>query len=174
MIKRLRIKFVIINMVMMTLMLCVILGMLYNFTQNNLITENVSMMKTIAANPFYMGRPGEYSSDLQLPYFSVQIGHRGELVSKGGGYYDLSDIELIRELIKDTLGSGRETGVIKAHNLRFYKTSNPAGTILVFTDMSSEQSTLKNLLETSVFIGVLSFFGFLGISVFLSRWAISP
>ena len=59
MIKRLRIKFVIINMVMMTVMLCVILGMLYNFTRNNLITENVSMMKTIAANPFQMGRPGE-------------------------------------------------------------------------------------------------------------------
>ena len=79
MIKRLRIKFVIINMVMMTVMLCVILGMLYNFTQNNLITENVSMMKAIAANPFQMGRPGEYSSDLQLPYFSLQLGHRGDV-----------------------------------------------------------------------------------------------
>ena len=174
MIKRLRIKFVIINMVMMTVMLCVILGMLYNFTRNNLATENVSMMKTIAANPFRMGRPGEYSSDLQLPYFSLQIGHRGELIATGGGYYDLSDTELIGELIADTLGSGRETGVIRKHNLRFYQTTNPAGTVLVFTDMSSEQSTLKNLLETSVFIGALSFFGFLAISVFLSRWAIKP
>jgi len=78
------------------------------------------------------------------------------------------------ELIEESLGSGQETGIIKAHNLRFYQTSNPAGTVLVFTDMSSEQSTLKNLLETSVFIGILSFFGFLGISIFLSRWAIKP
>lgn len=174
MIKRLRIKFVIINMVMMTVMLCVILGMLYNFTQNNLVTENVSMMKAIAANPFQMGRPGEHSADLQLPYFSLQIGHRGELISTGGGYYDLSDMDLIGDLIADTMESGRETGVIKKHNLRFYQASNPAGTVLVFTDMSSEQNTLKNLLETSLFIGILSSFGFLGISIFLSRWAIKP
>ena len=64
MIKKLRIKFVAINMVMMTVMLCIILGMVYNFTQDNLQNENISMMKTIAANPFQMGRPGEYSSDL--------------------------------------------------------------------------------------------------------------
>ena len=174
MIKRLRIKFVIINMVMMTVMLCVILGMLYNFTQNNLITENVSMMKTIAANPFRTGRPGEYSQDVNLPYFTLQIGHRGELISTGGGYFDLSDRELLEELIEESLGSGRQTGVVEEHNLRFYQATNPAGTVLVFTDMSSEQSTLKNLLETSIFIGVLSFFGFLLISVLLSRWAIKP
>ena len=174
MIKKLRFKFVIINMAMMSVMLCVILGMLYNFTRNNLITENVSLMKSIAANPFQMGRPGEYSDDLQLPYFSLQIGHRGELLATGGGYYDLSDLELLTELIADTLGSGRETGVVKEHNLRFYQTTNPAGTVLVFTDMSSEQNTLENLLQTSVFIGILSFFGFLLISIFLSRWAIKP
>lgn len=174
MIKRLRIKFVIINMVMMTIMLCIILGMVYNFTQNNLITENVSMMKTIAANPFRTGRPGEYSQDVNLPYFTLQIGHRGELISTGGGFYDLSDKEFLGELIAESLGTGKETGIVEDHNLRFYQTTNPAGTMLVFTDMSSEQSTLKNLLETSIFIGVLSFFGFLLISVFLSRWAIKP
>ena len=37
MIKRLRIKFVAINMAMMTIMLCVILGTVYNFTQNNFV-----------------------------------------------------------------------------------------------------------------------------------------
>ena len=174
MIKRLRIKFVIINMVMMTVMLCVILGMLYNFTRNNLVAENVSMMQTIAANPFQVGRPGENSSDLQLPYFTLQIGHRGELISTGGGYFDLSDKALLTELIKESLGSGQELGVVERHNLRFYRATNLAGMVLVFSDISSEQSTLKNLLETSVFIGILSCIGFLGISIFLSRWAIKP
>lgn len=174
MIKRLRIKFVIINMVMMTAMLCVILGMLYNFTQNNLITENLGMMKTIAANPFRTGRPGEYSQDINLPYFTLQIGHRGELISTGGGFYDLSDKEFLGELILESLGTGKETGIVEDHNLRFYQTKNPTGTVLVFTDMTSEQATLENLLQTSIFIGILSFFGFLGISIFLSRWAIKP
>ena len=174
MIKKLRIKFVAINMAMMTIMLCVILGLIYNFTENNLITENVSMMKTIAANPFQMGRPGEYSADLMLPYFTLQIGHRGELISTGGGFYDLSDEEFLSKLIKESLGSGKDTGIVEEHNLRFYQTTNAKGTVMVFTDMSSEQTTLKTLLQTSIFIGFLSFFGFLAISIFLSRWAIKP
>ena len=174
MIKKLRIKFVAINMAMMTIMLCIILGTVYNFTQNNLITENLGMMKTIAANPFQQGRPGEHSSDVNLPYFTLQIGHRGELISTGGGFYDLSDKEFLVELITESLGTGKETGTVEEHNLRFYQTTNSKGTIMVFTDMSSEQATLENLLETSIFIGFLSFFGFLGISVFLSRWAIKP
>lgn len=174
MIKKLRIKFVAINMVMMTVMLCVILGMVYNFTRDSLQNENISMMKTIAANPFRMGRPGEQPSNLQLPYFSLQIGPRGELLSTGGGYFDLSDKEFLSDLINESLGSDRETGIIREHNLRFYKATTPAGTVLVFSDLSSEQSTLRNLLKTSIFIGALSFFGFLGISIFLSRWAIKP
>ena len=174
MIKKLRIKFVVINMAMMTVMLCVIFGMLYNFTKNSLVSESVSMMKTIATNPFQTGRPGEYPSDLHLPYFSLQISPRGELISTGGGYYDLSDMEFLGELITDTLGSGQETGVIEKHNLRFYRTQNPAGTVLVFADMSSEQNTLENLLQTSLFIGILSFCGLLVISIVLSRWSIRP
>ena len=174
MIKKLRIKFVAINMAMMTVMLCVIFGMLYNFTRNSLAAESVSMMKTIASNPFQIGRPGEYPSDLQLPYFSLQISPRGELISTGGGYYDLSDMEFLGELIADAVGSGRETGVVKEHNLRFYQAQNPAGTVLVFTDMSSEQNTLENLLKTSLFIGFLSFGGLLLISIVLSRWSIRP
>ena len=174
MIKKLRIKFVVINMAMMTVMLCVIFGMLYNFTKNSLVSESVSMMKTIASNPFQTGRPGEYLSDLQLPYFSLQISPRGELISTGGGYYDLSDMEFLGELITETLSSGRETGVIEEHNLRFYQTQNPAGTVLVFADMSSEENTLENLLQTSLFIGILSFGGLLVISIVLSRWSIRP
>lgn len=174
MIKKLRIKFVAINMAMMTVMLCVILVLIYNFTANDLISENISMMKTIAANPFQTGRPGEYSADLKLPYFTLQISHWGELISTGGGYYDLSDKAFLAELMEESLGSGKETGVVEEHNLRFYRTTNAKGTVMVFTDMSSEQSTLKNLLQTSVIIGFLSFFGFLAISIFLSRWAIKP
>ena len=36
MIRKLQVKFVIINMAMITVMLCVIFGLVYNFTRNNL------------------------------------------------------------------------------------------------------------------------------------------
>ena len=71
MIRKLQLKFVIINMTMVTIMLCVILGLVYNFTRSNLEAESVRMMRTIAVNPFQLGRPNEPSPDLKLPYFTL-------------------------------------------------------------------------------------------------------
>lgn len=174
MISKLRIKFVIINMTMVTVMLCIIFGLVYSFTRNHLENESIRMMKTIAANPFQLGRPDEQSPDLRLPYFTLQLGLKGELVSTGGGYYDLSDKDFLKELIDESVGSRRETGVIEGHNLRFCRVVTPMGTVLVFSDMSSETRTLDSLLRTSLVIGALSFLGFLAISIFLSRWAVKP
>ena len=174
MIRKLQVKFVIINMTMITIMLCVIFGLVYNFTRNNLETESISMMKSIAADPFRLGRPDEPSSDLRLPYFTLQLGMRGELLSTGGGYYDLSDGEFLKDLIEESVGSPQETGIVEEHNLRFCRVATPMGTVLVFADMSSENTTLDNLIKTSALIGVFSFFVFLCISMFLSRWAVRP
>lgn len=107
MIRKLQIKFVIINMTMITVMLCVIFGLVYNFTRNNLEAESISMMKTIAAEPFRRGRPNDQSPNLRLPYFTLQVGMRGELISTGGGYYDLSDQEFLKALVEHMLELAR-------------------------------------------------------------------
>ena len=174
MIRKLQIKFVVINMVMVTAMLCVIFGLVYNFTRSNLEAESISMMKTIAANPFQQGRPSEQSPELRLPYFTLQLGPQGELISTGGGYYDLSDKYFLKDLIDESVGSRRETGIVEKHNLRFCRVATPMGTVLVFSDMSSENSTLNHLLKHSLIIGSFSFWVFFCISVFLSRWAVRP
>ncbi|MBR5261644.1 MAG: HAMP domain-containing histidine kinase [Oscillospiraceae bacterium] len=174
MIKRLQIKFVAVIMVIVTVMLCVIFGLVYNFTSANLETQSINMMRTLAANPFHLGRPDEPGSDLRLPYFTLLLSKNGELLSTGGGYYDLSDEEFLEELIEISLGSKQESGVIREHNLRFCRTHTPMGTVLVFADMSSENSTLQSLIKTSILIGICSLAAFLVISIFLSRWAIRP
>lgn len=174
MIRKLQLKFVVINMAMVTVMLCVIFGFVVHFTRADLENESISMMKSIAADPFRLGRPDEQSSDLRLPYFTLQLGMKGELISTGGGYYDLSDRDFLRDLIDESVGSRRECGVVERHNLRFYRAATPVGTVLVFADMSSETSTLDNLIRTSLLIGLFSFGVFLVISVFLSRWAVKP
>ncbi len=174
MIRKLQIKFVIINMTMVTIMLCIIFGLVYNSTKTNLENESISMMKSIAVDPFRLGRPNEKSPDLRLPYFTLQLGMKGELVSTGGGYYDLSDKEFLKDLIDESVGSRRESGIVEGHHLRFCRVATPRGTVLVFSDMSSETRTLESLIQTSLTIGVLSFLGFLAISIFLSKWAVKP
>ena len=82
MIKKLQIKFVMINMTIVTIMLIVIFGLVYNFTQRNLETENINMMRAIAANPFHAGLPNDSSSNLKLPFFTLHLGIDGEFVKK--------------------------------------------------------------------------------------------
>ena len=57
MIKKLQIKFVIINMSIVTIMLCVILGLVYHFTKANLEAESINMMQNIARQPFRLETP---------------------------------------------------------------------------------------------------------------------
>ena len=47
MIQALRRKFVLINMTIVTLMLCVIFSMMYYFTQSDLENKSVAMMRSI-------------------------------------------------------------------------------------------------------------------------------
>ena len=59
MIKRLRLKFVLINMSIVSIMLVVILGLVFYFTSANLERESMRMLENIALQPVGLGVPGE-------------------------------------------------------------------------------------------------------------------
>lgn len=174
MIKKLRLKFVIINMSFVTVMLCIIFGLMFYFTSANLEEESISMMQSIASRPFRIEVPNEQGKDIRLPYFTVQVGLQGELLATGGGYYDLSDRDFLEYLVKTTYTSAKTLGVIEEYNLRYYRVDTPIDRYLVFADISSERATLKNLMKSCLVIGGVSFFMFLGISILLSQWAVKP
>ena len=64
MIKRLRLKFIVINMGIATILLSAILGLVFYFTSANLETESIRMMERIASQPFQMNAPGELGEDV--------------------------------------------------------------------------------------------------------------
>lgn len=174
MLKKLRIRFVAVIMVIVTVMLCLIFGMLYHFTQENMENESIRMMQSIGGKPFQPARPGDPSSDLRLPYFTLQIGSQGELIAAGGGYYDLSDKEFLKDLMDAVNENRGQTGVLREYNLRFCRTAAPAGQRLVFADITGEQAILRNLAKTCAGLGFLCFFVFLGISMLLAAWMVKP
>lgn len=174
MIKKLRFKFVVINMSIVTIMLSVIFALIFYFTRANLEAESISMMQSIASRPFDLEMPKNLGKDVRLPYFTIQIGYRGKLVATGGGYYDLSDVEFLNDLIYETVTSPKNLGVIEEYNLRYYRVDTPLNRYLVFADITSERATLKNLMKSSFLIGGISFLMFLGISILLSKWAVKP
>lgn len=174
MLKQLKIKFVIINLTIVTIMLFIIFSLVYGFTQRNLETESINMMHAIATSPFQARQPDDASSDVKLPFFILQLSLDGKLISANGGYYDLSDEDFLNNLIAKAKQGTQDTGIIKENNLRYCRMKMPMGTVLVFSDMSSENRTLSNLLHSLIVIGLIIFFIFLIISIFLAQWAVKP
>jgi signal transduction histidine kinase len=174
MIKKLRFKFVLINMSIVTIMLCVIFGLVFHFTKANFEKESIIMMQDIASRPFELGIPGEIVENVRLPYFMIQLGLRDELITTGGGYYDLSDYDFLNVLIDAAFTSPKTFGVIEEYNLRYYRVDSPVNHCIVFSDITSERATLDNLVQSCLVIGVLSFLVFLSISILLSKWAVKP
>ena len=174
MLKKLRVKFVCINMLIVMTMLCAMFGMLFSVTKSNLESESIQMMADIANDPFHMGRPDERPDGVRLPYFTLQIGLRGTLIATGGGYYDLSNEAFLKEVMTEALEQQTQTGILEGYNLRFYRTMTPTSQLLVFADTTSEQATLMGMARTFAIIGTLSFLVFLGVSLLLARWAVKP
>lgn len=174
MLKRLRIKFVCINMVIVTAMLCVIFGLVIHFTRSSLETQSVQMMQSIAEDPLSIGRPGESQEQILLPYFVVHISLHGDMTVISSSYFDLSDEELVRSIVRSAVASQKQIGILDEHSLRYYISSSLMGRTIVFADLSSEQATIENLLRSCLFIGVLSLGLFWLLSLLLAEWAVKP
>ena len=174
MLKKLRFKFVCINMLIVTIMLCVIFGLVLNFTKNNLEQQSVQMMQELATDPLRVFQPGDVSPSIRLPYFLLQVGAQGEVLSTGGGYFDLSNQQQLKFLIDASIATKTKTGVIPEYNLRYCRVVTPLTQYIVFADITNEIHTMETLLRNCILIGILAFLAFLIISIFLARWAVKP
>ena len=89
MLKKLRLRFVGINMAIVLVILCTIFGVLLHTTHANpLERESVDMITAVAADPLQLNWPDTAS---RLPYFTVRISPYGSVRVSGTSYYDLSD-----------------------------------------------------------------------------------
>ena len=172
MIKRLRIKFVCINMTIVTVMLCVIFGLVLHFTSTGMEKDSLEMMHAVAMNPHQLGIPGKHGPGTQLPHFTLQSSPGGEWMVSGSGNYDLTDTAMLSELIR--LSSTQKSGVLKDYGLRFVRVATPTAQRIVFADMSRETNIMSGLLQTCLLIGAVSFLVFLIISIMLAHWAVKP
>ena len=175
MIRKLRIKFICVIMSIVMVLLGCILSVVIHFTGQNMEMQSISMMRTVAASPFQQGIPGKNRDDqVRLPFFTVQISSRGELIAVGGGYFDLTDREYLQEIVNSALHADREIGELEEHDLRFLKSASPRGFTIVFSDTTTESSTLRHLFYSCMAIFFVAMAVFLGISILLSHWVIRP
>ena len=152
MLKRLRLQFVAVIMVIVTIMLCTVFGMLYFFTRSSLEQESFAMMRAVPVGimapdrplaPF--ARPGEQPEQVRLPFFVVQEAEDGTLTAAGVGYYDLSpgeafDQTFLQELIQEVERVNRPSGELKQYHLRFLRVDAPFGQSVILPEGSCMRS----------------------------------
>lgn len=173
MLRKLRIKFVCMNMTIITILLAVMLCLVVQVTRTAMEAEDHRMLQEIAADPLRVIAPGGDSA-VRQPYFTLRLDNGKRVREIIGSDYRLSDADFLQEIIGFSTKAAEENGLIPGHNLRFLRFSTPAGDFLSFMDISTEVSALDKLARNCILIGIFSFFAFLAISIFFAHWSVRP
>lgn len=174
MLKKLRIKFICINMAIVTVILAVIFGVLFQATRQGLEEESLRTLQTLAREPLLQSRPGRQDEGVHLPYFILQTDIWNEILVADGGYFDLTDTEYVREVFQAAEEIREDYGRLSEYDLCFYRIRSPLGVRYVFADVSGQRATLESLGKTCALIGGTALLVFFVISLLLARWAVKP
>lgn len=174
MIRRLRIKFVAINMSIVTVMLIAIFAMFFCTTKQNLEQQNIVLLQNMSRNPQVFMQPGPPVEKIGVPIFIISKDSNGNIRAEGSGYYDLSDEDILLELLEIASEDDAVYGRIEEYHLRFVKMRTPMEDVTVFADTSVEDQMMETLLRNCILIGFGSFVVFFVISIFLAKWAVKP
>ena len=174
MLRRLKIKFVCIFMIIVTVMLGVIFGTVISMTHRNIEQHSISAMRDIASLPNHPAMPPESPQPPATPHFSLVVTPDGEFVAENNGMFDLSDEEYLNSLFEYAESRDEESGTVPGTSLRYFRNKTPMGNSYIFTDISAEADMLESLFRTSIIIGIIAFLLFFVISIFLANWAIRP
>ncbi len=171
MIKKLRTRFIGINMAIVTGMLLVIFCLFIHFTAVNLENTSDAMLQRLVHNSI---DPTGQDGSITLPYFTLSFNTRGEFIAAGKTHYDISNSQFISRLMAIIAENGQATGFIREYGLKYTVTSAPGIQVIAFLDVSSHQATLSALVRTSLLIGAAALAVFFFISILLARWSVNP
>ena len=189
MIRRLRIRFICITMVIVTVMMTVLLISQIKFTSDSLIQSNTKALEDAVRE--YSTEPAltqlkpdsdRLSPDLpnfrkperEHPCFLLWRSGSGTLAAIGSGYYDLSDQAVLLDLYQRVTDKQSRSGMILEYELQFLQAGSPEQPIYAFTDISGEIETVEEMVRNSALTWCLGFGGFLILSILLANWAIRP
>ena len=169
MIHSLRRKFIALTMAIVAVLLLVIFGLVIHFTGKNLEVESIRFLQSAAQTPHKPGPQGQ----LRLPCFVVRVTPWGQSIQSGGGF-DLSDEQMLTEIVALAVSAGEDVGILTDYSLRYYRSQQHGELTLAFTDISAEQATLRSLNWICAGIGTAAFAVFWLVSILLARWAVRP
>ena len=98
MIKRLRRKFIIVNMAIVTVMLAVIFGLILFFTKSNMEQDNIQMLRSVSMMPIQCDMPDNPPQKMIPSVFAVYKTSGDTYEAWGSEVVDFSDSGLLSEI----------------------------------------------------------------------------
>ena len=193
MIRSLRRKFILINLLLVGLVLAVVFGVLVGSNAQRLGEQSrVSLRMALewadggspprfeiasppdGWEPDRSGRENKAQHFSMVPVFVVTVEDGRVTAINDGGQVAVSD-EVASQAVQEVLSSGSGQGVLHGLSLRFQVEHGSGGASrIAFADCSWESASLRNLVLTCLLVWALAMVGFFFISLFLSGWVLRP
>ncbi len=171
MLKKLRKRFVLITMAIVTGMLLIIFGLVIHFTNLDLNAQSDALLQQIAQNAL---DPNGREPNSPLPYFTLRFNTFGQVVASGKTHYDITDGEFLDTLISKIYDINQNTGYLEDYSLKYTVVTSPMVQVIAFVDVSSQHDSMLSLLQVSILTTISALAVFTFISILLARWTVSP
>ena len=165
MIKRLKRKFILINMFSILLVMFIAFYCNYSFNRANMYSESIRMLESAI----------EDVTPKSMQTFLVLVNNNDSIYQVRGYTGALTDdFKEVSTLTATALSASREVGDIYGANIRFMKKSVPSGKIIAFTNTTDENLALDGIMRFSTYIGICCAVIFACVSVYLANLATAP
>lgn len=181
MIRKLRTRFILINMGFVISILAAVLGVFYVANRKRIVRDtSIALFQSMNHERFKIppdkvefGRRPKQNPIPLIPVFVITLNEDQTIENIDENNITVTN-ELASSLIRLVNASGSREGFLKDYSLRYLKISSRNGTKIGFADQSYERNSLETLLFNCLLIFLCAVFLFFLLSLFLSRLALKP
>ena len=184
MIQKLRKKFVLVNMLLVSVVLLVVFGAVCFSSYHRLRRGCLDALHQAISRPMDDKPPrlelGEVKGPAQweaekAPVFVVELSGDGSVASVRGQNIAV-DTDGMETLVNTALAQGQNFGLLHGYGLRYLVSDgrDGPGTRIAFADISGQRAAMVSLAATSLVVGLCALAAFFVISLYLAKWALRP
>lgn len=172
-ISRLRRKFIIYNMLIVTAVIGITFSALVFVLQSRGDEESRLTLERAVEQP---GERLIFDAvpQVRLPYFSVLVTKNGEVIMREGAYNSFPGTAYLERLAFLGMAAEADDGILDGYQLRYLRVEQPAGHLLVFADTSYGDTVRAAVFRYGGLACAVIWLIFLGLSFLFSHWAVRP
>ena len=172
-ISRLRRKFIIYNMLIVTAVIGITFAALV-FVLKGRGNEESRLILERALEQADQTLLPDAPPQARLPYFSILVTEKGDVVMREGGYNFLPGAYDLERLALLGMAAEADDGMLDGYPFRYLRVEQPSGHLLAFADTSYGDSVRSGLILYGGLACAAIWIVFFGLSFLFSRLAVRP